>query len=187
MSIQSEINRLSGNVWDTLSALRNTGTSVPSGASSDSMAGLVSQYAGEVTAGKALVAAAVTEKGVETPADATFQQIAENVAAIASGGGPTYEWVDIGAPSIEGSSFLKEYVFRYSAPSPGWAKLVFIYLSQESTGLSSGDFLGTDGESLLQKPNKYFSHTIDGENITSKCSVSNINLSLTYGYAIFLY
>lgn len=87
MSIASEINRLSGNVGDTLSALRNTGTSVPSGANSDSMAGLVSQYAGEVTAGKALVAAAVTEKGVETPADATFQQIAENVAAIASGGG----------------------------------------------------------------------------------------------------
>lgn len=87
MSIASEINRISGNVGDTLSALRNTGTSVPSGANSDSMAGLVSQYAGEVTAGKALVAAAVTEKGVETPADATFQQIAENVAAIASGGG----------------------------------------------------------------------------------------------------
>lgn len=86
MSIQSEINRLSGNVGNTLSALRNTGTNVPSGANSDSMAGLVSQYAGEVMAGKALVAAAVTEKGVETPADATFQQIAENVAAIESGG-----------------------------------------------------------------------------------------------------
>lgn len=187
MSIQSEINRLSGNVGNTLSALRNTGTNVPSGANSDSMAGLVSQYAGEVMAGKALVAAAVTEKGVETPADATFQQIAENVAAIVSGGGPTYAWVDIGAPSIEGSSFSKEYVFRYSAPSPGWAKLVFIYLMQENTGLGGGDFLGADGESLLQRPNKYFSHTIDGENITSKCSVSIINRNLTYGYAIFLY
>lgn len=94
MSIQSEINRLSGNVGDTLSALRNTGTSVPSGANSDSMAGLVSQYAGEVTAGKALVAAAVTEKGVETPADATFQQIAENVAAIESGGA-SIEWQQV--------------------------------------------------------------------------------------------
>lgn len=94
MSIQSEINRLSGNVGDTLAALRNTGTSVPSGANSDSMAGLVSQYAGEVTAGKALVAAAVTEKGVETPADATFQQIAKNVAAIESGGA-SIEWQQV--------------------------------------------------------------------------------------------
>lgn len=40
-----------------------------------------------IARGKALVAAAVTEKGVETPAGATFQQIAENVAAIESGGG----------------------------------------------------------------------------------------------------
>lgn len=104
-----------------------------------------------------------------------------------SGGGPTYAWVDIGAPSIEGQGFTKKYVFRYSAPSPGWTKLVFIYLMQENTGLGGGDFLGTDGESLLQKPNKYFSHTIDGENVTSKCSVSIINRNLTYGYAIFLY
>ena len=94
MSLASEINRLSDNVGNTLSALRNTGTNVPSGANSDSMAGLVSQYAGEVTAGKALVAAAVTEKGVETPADATFQQIAENVAAIESGGA-SIEWQQV--------------------------------------------------------------------------------------------
>ena len=186
MSIASEINRISGNVGDTLSALRNTGTSVPSGANSDSMAGLVSQYAGEVTAGKALVAAAVTEKGVETPADATFQQIAENVAAIASGGGPTYAWVDLGAPSLEGSSFLKEYIFRYSAPSPGWTTLVFLYLMQEEYGMN-GDFLGTDGESLLKHPDKYFHHQIEGENITSKCSQSMINRTVTGGYAIFLY
>lgn len=187
MSIASEINRLSGNVGNTLSALRNTGTSVPSGANSDSMAGLVSQYAGEVTAGKALVAAAVTEKGVETPPDATFQQIAENVAAIASGGGPTYEWVDIGAPSIEGSGFSRSYVFKYSAPSPGWTKLVFIYLSQGVGGVTGGDFVGTDGESLLEKPDAYFSHTIDGENITSKCSVTLIRYTITAGYALFIY
>mgnify|MGYP003377437044 CR=1 FL=1 len=45
-----------------------------------------------IAQGKALVAAAVTEKGVETPAGATFQQIAENVAAIESGGNKTVKY-----------------------------------------------------------------------------------------------
>lgn len=108
MSIASEINRLSGNVGDTLSALRNTGTSVPSGANSDSMAGLVSQYAGEVTAGKALVAAAVTEKGVETPADATFQQISDNIAAIESGGQDSSLFLEVKSPG-EMASAIAEY------------------------------------------------------------------------------
>lgn len=106
--------------------------------------------------------------------------------AVGGGGGPTYEWVDLGVPSLEGSSFSKEYVFRYSAPSPGWTTLVFLYSMQEEHGIH-GDFLGTDGESLLEKPESYFDHQIEGESITSKCSRSLINRTVTGGYAIFLY
>lgn len=39
-----------------------------------------------VSEGKSTIAAAVTDKGVETAADATFQQMAENIGAIESGG-----------------------------------------------------------------------------------------------------
>ena len=58
-----------------------------------------------VSEGKSLIAAAVTDKGIETAADATFQQIAGNVAAIASGGGGSSasNWV-----FIPGSDFNTE-------------------------------------------------------------------------------
>ena len=46
-----------------------------------------------VSEGKSAIAAAITDKGVQTAADATFQQMAENVAAIETGSGGTYETI----------------------------------------------------------------------------------------------
>lgn len=42
-----------------------------------------------VSEGKSAIAAAITDKGVETAADATFQQMANNIGQIQSGGGAT--------------------------------------------------------------------------------------------------
>lgn len=43
MSISSEINRISGNISDSLSAIASKGVTVPSGSNSDDLAGLISQ------------------------------------------------------------------------------------------------------------------------------------------------
>ena len=47
MSIQSEIDRISGNVQDTISAIRQTGVAVPSGANSDNLPSLAAALANE--------------------------------------------------------------------------------------------------------------------------------------------
>lgn len=47
MSIQSEINRISGNVQDTISAIQATGVPIPSGANSDDLPSLAAALANE--------------------------------------------------------------------------------------------------------------------------------------------
>lgn len=47
-----------------------------------------SDYPTAITNGKSAIAAAITDKGVQTAADATFQTMAENVGKIKTGGGP---------------------------------------------------------------------------------------------------
>lgn len=47
MSIQSEIDRISGNVQDTISAIRQTGVTVPEGANSDNLPSLAAALANE--------------------------------------------------------------------------------------------------------------------------------------------
>lgn len=79
MSIQSEIDRLT-----TIKANLKVAINGASGATVGEVFG---DYPGAITSGKAAIASAITEKGVATAADATFQQMAENVAAIETGGG----------------------------------------------------------------------------------------------------
>lgn len=47
MSVQSEIDRISGNVQDTISTIRQTGVTVPSGANSDNLPSLAEALANE--------------------------------------------------------------------------------------------------------------------------------------------
>ena len=47
MSIQSEIDRISGNVQDTISAIRQTGVTIPEGANSDNLPSLAAALANE--------------------------------------------------------------------------------------------------------------------------------------------
>lgn len=47
MSIQSEIERISGNVQDTISAIRQTGVTIPEGANSDNLPSLAAALANE--------------------------------------------------------------------------------------------------------------------------------------------
>lgn len=46
MSIKSEIARIQNNVASSLSAVRNKGVSVPAGANSDNLPGLIAQISG---------------------------------------------------------------------------------------------------------------------------------------------
>lgn len=49
MSIQSEINRISGNVANALTAIANKGVTVPAGSNSDNLADLIGQISGGIT------------------------------------------------------------------------------------------------------------------------------------------
>lgn len=56
----------------------------PSGMTSTNVQSAVSELFTSVSEGKALIASAVTDKGVDTEADATFQQMADNIMSISS-------------------------------------------------------------------------------------------------------
>lgn len=58
----------------------------PSGMEATNVQGAVSELFTSVSEGKALIASAVTDMGVDTPADASFQTIHDNVLAIETGG-----------------------------------------------------------------------------------------------------
>lgn len=48
MSIQSEINRIKGNVTDSLSAIRGTGVNVPDGSNSNDLPNLINDLANTI-------------------------------------------------------------------------------------------------------------------------------------------
>lgn len=68
-----------------------------------------SEYPTAITDGKAYIAEKITAKGVATSADATFQQMGDNVSAIETGGGdPEFVYIGIQNPygnTQEGFSF----------------------------------------------------------------------------------
>jgi len=76
MSIQSEIDRLAGIKADMKSAINGSGSTVGD---------VFADYPPAVSNGRAGIAAAITEKGVQTPADAPFDVLQANVRAIPSG------------------------------------------------------------------------------------------------------
>jgi len=59
----------------------------PEGMTATDVQGAVSELFTSVSEGKALIASAVTDKGVDTAADATFQTMRDNILAIETGGG----------------------------------------------------------------------------------------------------
>lgn len=77
MSIQSEIDRLVRIKADLKAAINGSGSTVGD---------VFADYPPAVSNGRAGIAAAITEKGVQTPADAPFDVLQANVRAISSGG-----------------------------------------------------------------------------------------------------
>lgn len=77
MSIQSEINRLATIKAELKSAINGAAGSV--------VGDVFADYPAAIVSGKASIAAAITDKGVQTAADATFQQMATNIGNILSG------------------------------------------------------------------------------------------------------
>lgn len=74
MSIQSEIDRLAAIKAELKSAINGAAGSV--------VGDVFAEYPAAITSGKASIAAAITDKGVETAADATFQEMAGNIEQI---------------------------------------------------------------------------------------------------------
>lgn len=75
-----------GTIEEKLNALKATKAALKAAinGSGNTVGDKFSDYPIAVTNGKSLIAAAVTDKGVETAADATFQQIATNISSISS-------------------------------------------------------------------------------------------------------
>lgn len=65
----------------------------------DQMQETVQELVDNVGTGKALVAEAITEKGVETAEDATYQQMHDNILQIS--GGVEFEVIDINYQIVE--------------------------------------------------------------------------------------
>ena len=76
MSIQSEIDRLMGIKADLKSAINGSGSTVGD---------VFGEYPTAITSGKSAIAQAITDKGVTTAANATFQQMATNIGQIETG------------------------------------------------------------------------------------------------------
>lgn len=83
-----------GTIADKLQALNNTKSEIKAAVNNtgqtagnvfSTYSGLINNYVNSVNTGKSLVAQAITNKGVETADDATFQQMADNINAIQSG------------------------------------------------------------------------------------------------------
>lgn len=62
-------------------------TDIAGSFTSGNVEGALSELFTSVSSGKVLVAGAITDKGVPTPANASFSTMAENVSLISSGGG----------------------------------------------------------------------------------------------------
>lgn len=94
MSIQSEINRISGNVSDALDAIEDKGVTIPSGANSDDLADLIAQITGGGGVG-----------GITQDQDG-YLVLSSDAPSPAPGGGLEYEmgtWSpseDVSRPSI---------------------------------------------------------------------------------------
>lgn len=85
-----------------------------------------------VSSGKATIASAVTDKGVQTAADATFQQIADNINAIQTGSTSGVLYIDdftgygatINVPWYSGQKRLR---LLARSSSQGWSSNTIIY------------------------------------------------------------
>lgn len=112
-----------GTIADKLNTLKATKAALKAAinGSGNTVGDKFSDYPIAVTNGKSLIAAAVTDKGVETAADATFQQMATNIGAIETGGGP-------GTVSFREISRVD-----YWRLSPGSNKMSFIKLFYDGT------------------------------------------------------
>lgn len=97
-----------GTIADKLTKLQETKSALKAAinGSGSTVGDKFSDYPAAVANGKAGIAAAITEKGVTTAADATFQTMADNVAAIESGG-------ETATVSLEGSGKLGGVIAYY--------------------------------------------------------------------------
>lgn len=71
--------------WKTLTA-QDIPVTAPAGMTATDVQGAVSELFTSVSNGKSLVASAITDKGVPTAADATFQTMHDNILEISGGG-----------------------------------------------------------------------------------------------------
>ena len=117
--------------------------------------------------GKSLIASAITAKGVSTASDATFQQMANNIRAIPSGG----HFVDKAPDSQRSDAYNKYYTFNIDAGYTLGTD-VFICPLDYSYGVAH-----TNGGTSTSAYTSMFWTSQTGNQITVRCMTGTFPLS----------
>lgn len=98
-----------------------------------------------VSSGKTLIAAAITDKGVTTAATDSFSTMATNIAAIPSGGGSSYAKIASQDFTVNTTSTSAASVGTMSLGSTAWtaAKIIYVRI-RDKAGARNGYFVGSD-------------------------------------------
>ena len=114
-----------------------------------------------VSNGKSAIAAAITDKGVETAADASFNIMAENIKAISGGGGgnlPAFE-----SYKISGNG---QYAFSYNNHSWVYENNIPIDLS----GITDAAYMFYNSDKMEHLPDLNTSHLTNMDSMFGYCS-----------------
>ena len=173
MSIQSEIDRLT-TIKANLKAAIN-------GASGATVGDVFGDYPGAITSGKAAIATAITEKGVETAADATFQQMAENIGAIETGSTLAKFMV-----SVMGSAAGNIFVLDQE-------KSIFIQCDTSPKEIALGNYIiaYTNAKLIqyvaIQQGNEYITNMAESQITNQNQTLGCPTMPLDYGGTITIY
>lgn len=146
--------------------------------SQETVSGALDELFTSVSEGKSLIAAAVTDKGVETAADATFSEMAENINAISSGPSKTELLVEpltySGAVYIAGSLGQNATLYTNAFYFDCYVGEVLYAMATSVTNMSNCEIINID-KSLWYNPQSAF-----GYGNLIKITGENPSVTLTY-------
>ena len=127
-----------------------------------------------VSNGKSLIAAAITDKGVATAASDSFATMASNIALIPSGGGSSYTKIASVDYTINTTATTGYSIGTIALGSTYWTNDKILYIRvRDKAGARTNHFVGTD--SFIYNTNKANGSTSDFSTILRACFAKNNN------------